>query len=88
LSKHPIVVGDSNFNGDGIPDLAVTHTGGISILLGNGDGTFKIGAQYTTEDRRRLHPLCSAEDFTGDGKVDVGERRRNLPERHELHGRR
>jgi hypothetical protein len=41
-----LVVGD--FNGDGIPDLAVANTGGtsifngnsVSILLGNGDGTF------------------------------------------------
>lgn len=40
------VVGD--FNGDGILDLAdingLPTTGGVNILLGNGDGTFRAGA--------------------------------------------
>jgi hypothetical protein len=42
------VVGD--FNGDGILDLADVNglptTGGVDILLGNGDGTFRSGATY------------------------------------------
>ncbi|HVI09293.1 MAG TPA: VCBS repeat-containing protein, partial [Candidatus Binatia bacterium] len=42
------VVGD--FNRDGTPDLAVINglptTGGVGILLGNGDGTFRAGANY------------------------------------------
>ena len=37
------MVGD--FNGDGIPDLAV-EAGGVSILLGNGDGTFQAPVAY------------------------------------------
>ena len=35
-----IVVGD--FNGDGIPDIAVGSNGYVSVLIGNGDGTFKV----------------------------------------------
>ena len=37
---YSVAVGD--FNGDGIPDLAVANTGDntVTILLGNGDGTF------------------------------------------------
>ncbi len=47
-TAHFVAIGD--FNGDGIPDLAITNTSvslsgggtgpGVSIFLGNGDGTF------------------------------------------------
>ena len=62
------------FNGDGIPDLAGTSynnqnfTGTVSILLGNGDGTFTGGS---------AHPLPAVPvslmtgDFNGDGKLDI-----------------
>jgi hypothetical protein len=41
-----VVVGD--FNDDGVPDLAVANTGSnnVSILIGNGDGTFKAAVNY------------------------------------------
>lgn len=56
-----IAVGD--FNGDGKLDLAVTNCGGcfgyggpntspVSILLGNGDGTFQPHVDYEAEDAR------------------------------------
>src|SRR5947209_1812130 len=40
-SAHAVTLGD--FNGDGVPDLAATNGGfdGISVLLGNGDGSFQ-----------------------------------------------
>src|SRR6516165_1720682 len=41
-----ITVGD--FNGDGKPDIAVADGQNVSILLGNGDGTFQAAANYST----------------------------------------
>src|SRR5207245_9211271 len=38
-NPHSVATGD--FNGDGNPDLAVANYGGVSVLLGNGEGTFR-----------------------------------------------
>jgi hypothetical protein len=42
-------VGD--FNGDGKLDLVITHdhSNSVSILLGNGDGTFQTVSAYATQ---------------------------------------
>src|SRR5262249_3507168 len=43
-----VAIGD--LNGDGRPDLAVANTDSntVSVLLGNGDGTFQAQTQYPT----------------------------------------
>ena len=68
LAPRAIVWGD--FNGDGKADLAVVNrdSNSVSIFLGNGNGTFQLGASYVTGE----DPIALATgDFNGDGKADL-----------------
>ena len=67
-SPDAIAVGD--FNGDGKLDLATTNQGDdtVSILLGNGDGTFQ---SQTTVPTGVAPDAIVAGDFNGDGKLDL-----------------
>jgi len=64
-----VAVGD--FNGDGKPDLAVPvySVPGLSILLGNGDGTFTAGPVAPTVSANVNNAVVA--DFNGDGKADI-----------------
>jgi hypothetical protein len=65
-----VVVGD--FNGDGIPDVAVTVDGAydadVRVFLGNGDGTFHAG-QYASAGYGPYG--ITAADLTGNGRLDL-----------------
>jgi FG-GAP-like repeat len=60
-----IATGD--FNKDGNLDVAVTVDSGFSILLGNGDGTFKAPVFHSTQ----LSYSLAVGDFNNDGVPDI-----------------
>jgi hypothetical protein len=74
--KNPVAVTVGDFNGDGIMDLVVPDLhdptspdhGGVSILLGNGDGTFANPEYYPIA---AFPTSVAAGDVNRDGKPDV-----------------
>ncbi len=71
-----VAVGD--MNGDGKPDLVVSNqcannnvcwAGSVSVLLGNGDGTFQAATSYLSGAPTTLWAVIA--DVNGDGKQDV-----------------
>jgi len=70
VGNSPTGVAIGNFTSNGIPDLAVVNKADntVSILLGNGDGTFGAATTYPTGKG----PVAVATgDFNLDGKLDL-----------------
>ena len=68
----------ADFNHDGKPDLVLTNrncsqdscvTGSVSVLLGNGDGTFQAAITSSSGDFGTFS--LAVGDFDGDGKLDL-----------------
>ncbi len=78
LGPHSVAVGE--FNGDGIPDLATANlsSGNVSVLLGNGDGSFREARHFPAGDRP---VFVTVADFNRDGIQDlaVANPRRDPP---------
>ena len=78
VEKDPNRIAVADFNGDGKLDLAVLSYGesnaispnNVSILLGNGDGTFQPRKDYGTGEGGVPLDLAVG-DFNGDGKPDL-----------------
>jgi hypothetical protein len=64
-----IVSGD--FNGDGIPDLAVTFGAAVAIFLGNGDGTFTLVSIENCGHASSNSNAIVVADFNQDGILDL-----------------
>ncbi len=73
-SLSTLVVGD--FNGDGKLDVVVENDSGnnggtITVLLGNGDGTFTQSSQYALGGNVGQSNTMAVGDFNGDGALDL-----------------
>ena len=68
VTPDDMVAGD--FNGDGIEDLAIANTGSdsVTVLLGNGDGSFTPGVSTGTGG---MTSALAVGDFNGDGIPDL-----------------
>ncbi len=66
----PLSVASGDLTGDGIPDLVVANerANTVSVLIGNGNGTFK--PQQTIAVDAQPYSVVLA-DLTGDGKLDI-----------------
>ncbi len=79
--QYPGALVAEDFNGDGRLDLAVadagndfyggTNPGGVFVLLGKGDGTFKPAERYASVDYDGAGPWLVEGDFNGDGRLDL-----------------
>src|SRR5437773_1829662 len=67
--SNPTSAAVGDFNGDGKLDLAVANAGSknVSVLLGNGDGTFKAPVNFGAPGSQSV----AVGDFNGDGKLDL-----------------
>jgi hypothetical protein len=64
----------ADFNGDGNGDLLVVNSYNassafVSVVIGNGDGTFQNPVSYATGGTRSV--AASVDDINGDGKMDI-----------------
>ena len=57
----------SDFNGDGVPDLAQCSDTEVAVLMGNGNGTFQSPILYPAGASFEI----ATGDFTSNGKTDI-----------------
>ena len=70
VGSSPFSVSVADFDGDGVQDLAVANgsSNNVSILLGDGSGSFAVATNFATGDSPQS---VSVGDFNGDGNQDL-----------------
>jgi len=67
--SNPFSLSTGDFNGDGKRDLVYADSGGLHVLLGNGDGTFSKAQDIPVPVL--LNVTITVADVNGDGKLDL-----------------
>src|SRR5258708_448766 len=69
--SYPVSVAVADVNDDGKPDLLVANSQSstVSVLLGNGDGTFQTAVSYSPGGSDPTSLVAG--DVNGDGKLDL-----------------
>ena len=72
VGSNPWFIAVADMNGDGKADLAMSNggSGNVTVLLGNGDGTFTAGLGSPLGVGSSARSIAVA-DFNGDGRPDV-----------------
>src|SRR5689334_7114216 len=59
----------ADVDGDGVPDMIVSNTDGVSVMINNGDGTFQDPVAYPTGGQNAF--AVAVADLNADGFADL-----------------